>query len=95
MAVLSCREWYANGDYLVLLVSLVIILPLSLLRNLGRSRSLRVNRAAGSGALTSLSSSGYLGYTSGLSLLCMVFFLIVVSITLPGFMPASPQWIEF
>ncbi|RVE56249.1 hypothetical protein OJAV_G00219390 [Oryzias javanicus] len=50
-------EWYANGDYLVLLVSLVIILPLSLLRNLG-----------------------YLGYTSGLSLLCMVFFLIVVII---------------
>ncbi|XP_061922278.1 sodium-coupled neutral amino acid symporter 2-like [Entelurus aequoreus] len=50
-------EWYTNGDYLVLLVSLVIILPLSLLRNLG-----------------------YLGYTSGLSLLCMVFFLIVVII---------------
>lgn len=25
--------------------------------------------------------SGYLGYTSGLSLLCMVFFLIVVSMT--------------
>uniref|UniRef100_A0A672H966 Sodium-coupled neutral amino acid symporter 2 n=1 Tax=Salarias fasciatus TaxID=181472 RepID=A0A672H966_SALFA len=50
-------EWYANGDYLVLLVSVVIILPLSLLRNLG-----------------------YLGYTSGLSLLCMVFFLIVVII---------------
>uniref|UniRef100_A0A8C6K3P0 Sodium-coupled neutral amino acid symporter 2 n=1 Tax=Nothobranchius furzeri TaxID=105023 RepID=A0A8C6K3P0_NOTFU len=48
-------EWYTNGDYLVLLVSLCIILPLSLLRNLG-----------------------YLGYTSGLSLLCMVFFLIVI-----------------
>uniref|UniRef100_A0A8C5HBR3 Sodium-coupled neutral amino acid symporter 2 n=1 Tax=Gouania willdenowi TaxID=441366 RepID=A0A8C5HBR3_GOUWI len=50
------HEWYTNGNYLVLLVSLFIILPLSLLRNLG-----------------------YLGYTSGLSLLCMVFFLIVVS----------------
>ncbi|XP_005995099.1 sodium-coupled neutral amino acid symporter 2 [Latimeria chalumnae] len=48
-------EWYLNGDYLVLMVSLAIILPLSLLRNLG-----------------------YLGYTSGFSLLCMVFFLIVV-----------------
>lgn len=47
--------WYLNGDYLVLLVSFVLILPLSLLRNLG-----------------------YLGYTSGLSLLCMIFFLIVV-----------------
>ncbi|MCI4382117.1 hypothetical protein PGIGA_G00259990 [Pangasianodon gigas] len=47
--------WYTNGDYLVLLVTLVIILPLSLLKNLG-----------------------YLGYTSGFSLLCMVFFLIVV-----------------
>ncbi|XP_068442359.1 sodium-coupled neutral amino acid symporter 2 [Clinocottus analis] len=51
------EEWYTNGDYLVMLVTLVIILPLSLLRNLG-----------------------YLGYTSGLSLLCMVFFLIVVII---------------
>ncbi|XP_077449516.1 sodium-coupled neutral amino acid symporter 2 [Stigmatopora argus] len=50
-------EWYTNGDYLVLLVSFFIILPLSLLKNLG-----------------------YLGYTSGLSLLCMVFFLIVVII---------------
>lgn len=30
------REWYTNGDYLVLLVSLFIILPLSLLRNLGK-----------------------------------------------------------
>ncbi|XP_063165458.1 sodium-coupled neutral amino acid symporter 2 [Candoia aspera] len=47
--------WYTNGDYLVILVSLVLILPLSLLKNLG-----------------------YLGYTSGFSLLCMVFFLIVV-----------------
>ncbi|KAM9327550.1 sodium-coupled neutral amino acid symporter 2-like [Pholidichthys leucotaenia] len=51
------EEWYTNGDYLVLLVTVVIILPLSLLRNLG-----------------------YLGYSSGLSLLCMVFFLIVVII---------------
>nr|XP_006242344.1 sodium-coupled neutral amino acid symporter 2 isoform X1 [Rattus norvegicus] len=49
--------WYLNGDYLVLLVSFVLILPLSLLRNLG-----------------------YLGYTSGLSLLCMIFFLIVVGV---------------
>ncbi|XP_029317882.1 sodium-coupled neutral amino acid symporter 2 [Cottoperca gobio] len=49
--------WYTNGDYLVLMVTFTIILPLSLLRNLG-----------------------YLGYTSGLSLLCMVFFLIVVII---------------
>ncbi|NWQ68831.1 S38A2 protein, partial [Neopipo cinnamomea] len=47
--------WYLNGDYLVLLVSVILILPLSLLKNLG-----------------------YLGYTSGFSLLCMVFFLIVV-----------------
>uniref|UniRef100_A0AAX7U8V4 Sodium-coupled neutral amino acid symporter 2 n=1 Tax=Astatotilapia calliptera TaxID=8154 RepID=A0AAX7U8V4_ASTCA len=51
------HQWYVNGDYLVLLVSVGIILPLSLLKNLG-----------------------YLGYTSGLSLLCMVFFLIVVII---------------
>ncbi|KAM8974262.1 sodium-coupled neutral amino acid symporter 2 [Pelodytes ibericus] len=59
--------WYLNGDYLVLLVSLFLILPLSLLRNLG-----------------------YLGYTSGLSLMCMVFFLIVV--IYKKFQLVCPDW---
>ncbi|XP_067437247.1 sodium-coupled neutral amino acid transporter 4 [Thunnus thynnus] len=48
-------EWYMNGNYLVVFVSIGIILPLSLLKNLG-----------------------YLGYTSGFSLSCMVFFLGVL-----------------
>ncbi|MGH0129449.1 UNVERIFIED_CONTAM: hypothetical protein FKN15_018500 [Acipenser sinensis] len=48
-------EWYLNGNYLVVIVSLAIILPLSMLKNLG-----------------------YLGYTSGFSLTCMVFFLGVL-----------------
>ncbi|ELK08439.1 Sodium-coupled neutral amino acid transporter 4 [Pteropus alecto] len=48
-------EWYLNGNYLVLFVSVGIILPLSLLKNLG-----------------------YLGYTSGFSLTCMLFFVSVV-----------------
>ncbi|XP_019955525.1 sodium-coupled neutral amino acid transporter 4 [Paralichthys olivaceus] len=48
-------EWYLNGNYLVVFVSIGIILPLSLLKNLG-----------------------YLGYTSGFSLTCMVFFLGVL-----------------
>uniref|UniRef100_A0A8D0DCP5 Solute carrier family 38 member 4 n=1 Tax=Sander lucioperca TaxID=283035 RepID=A0A8D0DCP5_SANLU len=48
-------EWYLNGNYLVVFVSIGIILPLSILKNLG-----------------------YLGYTSGFSLSCMVFFLGVV-----------------
>uniref|UniRef100_A0A8C1IHX3 Sodium-coupled neutral amino acid symporter 2 n=1 Tax=Cyprinus carpio TaxID=7962 RepID=A0A8C1IHX3_CYPCA len=52
---LGLGSWYTNGDYLVLIVTVAIILPLSLLKNLG-----------------------YLGYTSGFSLLCMVFFVIVV-----------------
>uniref|UniRef100_A0A4W4EUS4 Sodium-coupled neutral amino acid symporter 2 n=1 Tax=Electrophorus electricus TaxID=8005 RepID=A0A4W4EUS4_ELEEL len=60
----SDGEWYTNGDYLVLIVSVIIILPLSLLKNLG-----------------------YLGYTSGFSLLCMVFFLIVICC----FWPLSAQ----
>uniref|UniRef100_A0A4W3JJB7 Solute carrier family 38 member 1 n=1 Tax=Callorhinchus milii TaxID=7868 RepID=A0A4W3JJB7_CALMI len=49
------REWYLNGSYLIIIVTLVIILPLCLFKNLG-----------------------YLGYTSGFSLACMIFFLIVV-----------------
>ncbi|XP_032723997.1 sodium-coupled neutral amino acid transporter 3 isoform X1 [Lontra canadensis] len=49
------RDWYMNGNYLVILVSVTVILPLALMRQLG-----------------------YLGYSSGFSLSCMVFFLIAV-----------------
>ncbi|KAL1021005.1 hypothetical protein UPYG_G00007490 [Umbra pygmaea] len=48
-------EWYLNGNYLIIIVSVIIILPLSFMQHLG-----------------------YLGYTSGFSLSCMVFFLISV-----------------
>ncbi|XP_058021790.1 sodium-coupled neutral amino acid transporter 3 [Ahaetulla prasina] len=48
-------DWYLNGNYLVILVSITIILPLALMKQLG-----------------------YLGYASGFSLSCMVFFLISV-----------------
>ncbi|KAL6458944.1 hypothetical protein MHYP_G00324160 [Metynnis hypsauchen] len=51
----SSGEWYLNGNYLIIFVSLGVILPLALMRQLG-----------------------YLGYTSGFSLSCMVFFLISV-----------------
>ncbi|XP_063783427.1 sodium-coupled neutral amino acid symporter 2 [Pseudophryne corroboree] len=61
--------WFLNGDYLVVLVSLFLILPLSLLRNLG-----------------------YLGYTSGFSLMCMVFFLIVV--IYKKFQITCPTWLD-
>ncbi|XP_068950363.1 sodium-coupled neutral amino acid transporter 4 isoform X2 [Petaurus breviceps papuanus] len=53
-------EWYLNGNYLVIFVSVGIILPLSLLKNLG-----------------------YLGYTSGFSLTCMVFFVSVTAYAIP------------
>uniref|UniRef100_A0A672ZMV2 Sodium-coupled neutral amino acid transporter 3-like n=1 Tax=Sphaeramia orbicularis TaxID=375764 RepID=A0A672ZMV2_9TELE len=49
------NEWYLNGNYLVVIVSIAVILPLALMKQLG-----------------------YLGYTSGFSLSCMVFFLISV-----------------
>ncbi|XP_044287225.1 sodium-coupled neutral amino acid transporter 5 [Varanus komodoensis] len=48
-------EWYMNGNVLIIVVSVCVILPLALMKHLG-----------------------YLGYTSGLSLTCMVFFLISV-----------------
>ncbi|KAM8971965.1 sodium-coupled neutral amino acid symporter 1-like [Pelodytes ibericus] len=51
----SFEAWYLDGRILVVLVTILIILPLCLLKNLG-----------------------YLGYTSGFSLSCMFFFLIVV-----------------
>ncbi|CAL8324145.1 unnamed protein product [Merluccius merluccius] len=48
----SSGDWYMNGNYLIVIVSVTIILPLALMKHLG-----------------------YLGYTSGFSLTCMVFFL--------------------
>uniref|UniRef100_A0A3B3Q5F2 Solute carrier family 38 member 3a n=1 Tax=Paramormyrops kingsleyae TaxID=1676925 RepID=A0A3B3Q5F2_9TELE len=48
-------EWYLNGNYLVVILSVSVVLPLALMKQLG-----------------------YLGYTSGFSLSCMVFFLIAV-----------------
>ncbi|XP_053172437.1 sodium-coupled neutral amino acid transporter 3-like [Scomber japonicus] len=51
----SSDLWYLNGNYLVIMVSASVILPLALMKQLG-----------------------YLGYTSGFSLSCMVFFLTAV-----------------
>ncbi|XP_056278182.1 sodium-coupled neutral amino acid transporter 3-like isoform X2 [Pseudoliparis swirei] len=48
-------EWFLNGNYLIMIVSALVILPLAIMKHLG-----------------------YLGYTSGFSLSCMVFFLIAV-----------------
>uniref|UniRef100_A0A673C5Y0 Solute carrier family 38 member 5a n=1 Tax=Sphaeramia orbicularis TaxID=375764 RepID=A0A673C5Y0_9TELE len=48
-------EWFLNGNFLIIIVSALIILPLATMKQLG-----------------------YLGYTSGFSLSCMVFFLISV-----------------
>uniref|UniRef100_A0A8C5MWJ3 Solute carrier family 38 member 1 n=1 Tax=Leptobrachium leishanense TaxID=445787 RepID=A0A8C5MWJ3_9ANUR len=49
------EAWYLGGSFLVIVVTVIIIFPLCLLKNLG-----------------------YLGYTSGFSLCCMFFFLVVV-----------------
>lgn len=51
----NTQEWFLNGNYLIIIVSCLIILPLALMKQLG-----------------------YLGYTSGFSLSCMVFFLTSV-----------------
>ncbi|XP_029466784.1 sodium-coupled neutral amino acid transporter 5 [Rhinatrema bivittatum] len=48
-------EWFLKGNILIIIVSVIVILPLALMKHLG-----------------------YLGYTSGFSLTCMVFFLISV-----------------
>lgn len=51
----NSTAWYLDGRFLLGVVTVGIILPLCLLKNLG-----------------------YLGYTSGFSLTCMFFFLVVV-----------------
>jgi len=51
----SSDDWFMHGNYLIIIVTACIILPLALMKHLG-----------------------YLGYTSGFSLSCMVFFLSAV-----------------
>ncbi|XP_076022269.1 sodium-coupled neutral amino acid transporter 3-like [Genypterus blacodes] len=52
---ISSEDWFMNGNYLIVIVTVSIIFPLTLMKHLG-----------------------YLGYTSGFSLTCMVFFLSAV-----------------
>ncbi|XP_056129366.1 sodium-coupled neutral amino acid transporter 3-like [Lampris incognitus] len=51
----STEDWFMNGNYLIIIVTVCIIFPLAMMKHLG-----------------------YLGYTSGFSLSCMVFFLSAV-----------------
>lgn len=50
--------WYTNGDCLVILITLVVIVPLAAAKNIG-----------------------FLGYTSGFAMCCMILFTGVVSFT--------------
>lgn len=95
-----------NGNYLVILVSITIILPLALMKQLGKSGTpwhwglalwvscggmvpawmcwarrghIATARVLPTPTSHSPPSPGYLGYASGFSLSCMVFFLISVS----------------
>lgn len=70
----------------MILVSVTVILPLALMRQLGecdRARAFEggVGRMYWRGPQISRAphSAGYLGYSSGFSLSCMVFFLVAVS----------------
>uniref|UniRef100_H0XHQ4 Solute carrier family 38 member 5 n=1 Tax=Otolemur garnettii TaxID=30611 RepID=H0XHQ4_OTOGA len=51
----QARSWFLKGNFLIIIVSMLIILPLAIMKPLG-----------------------YLGYISGLSLTCTLFFLISV-----------------
>jgi len=50
-----CGMWYTNGDCLVILITLVVIVPLAAAKNIG-----------------------FLGYTSGFAMCCMILFTGVV-----------------
>jgi len=51
----SSDRWYFNGNYLLILVTLLVVMPLASFKNIE-----------------------FLGYTSGFSISCMVFFTIVI-----------------
>uniref|UniRef100_H2ZBK1 Amino acid transporter transmembrane domain-containing protein n=1 Tax=Ciona savignyi TaxID=51511 RepID=H2ZBK1_CIOSA len=48
-------DWYLNGDILMIMVTVIVIMPLAAARNIG-----------------------FLGYTSGFAMLCMIFFTCVI-----------------
>uniref|UniRef100_A0A8C6L0R7 Solute carrier family 38 member 5b n=1 Tax=Nothobranchius furzeri TaxID=105023 RepID=A0A8C6L0R7_NOTFU len=62
------KDWFMNGNYLIIIVTICIVLPLAMMKHLG-----------------------YLGYTSGFSLSCMVFFLSAVSLLKR---PLRVLWVE-
>lgn len=105
---MSHREWFLNGNYLIIIVSVCIILPLAVMKQLGMFGFFSCPHILSfiSHFLSCTFSqlwfflilfyslfflihitwfcfvhltTGYLGYTSGFSLTCMVFFLISVS----------------
>lgn len=107
---LSLREWFLDGNYLIIIVSTCVILPLALMKQLGMFSIVESHILvlifpsystscihylftlvytlywSGSCCMTPWQIislcfffPGYLGYTSGFSLSCMVFFLISVS----------------
>lgn len=111
---LSLREWFLNGNYLIMIVSVLIILPLAMMKQLGMFSILLshflsfflIPHTLSCNSMSPLPvfllclhsyavlpesinhsatcyyhcNTGYLGYTSGFSLSCMVFFLISVSL---------------
>lgn len=110
-----CREWFLNGNILIIIVSIFIILPLAIMKQLGMFSILSSHffflHTVCFVAFCQVHfhvlffflflffiihchwfycwfrhlffhcPPGYLGYTSGFSLSCMVFFLISVSQT--------------
>lgn len=115
LTVFFCREWFLNGNILIIIVSIFIILPLAIMKQLGMFSILSSHffflHTVCFVAFCQVHfhvlffflflffiihchwfycwfrhlffhcPPGYLGYTSGFSLSCMVFFLISVSQT--------------
>lgn len=124
----ACSDWFMNGNYLIIIVTVGIILPLAMMKHLGTSLqtvimsydslihqiiwlfsllcscplcninqmqkkkswqsflifcvSCNSNNALDTRPIhLFLCLAGYLGYTSGFSLSCMVFFLSAVSLS--------------
>lgn len=81
------RKWFENGVTLLILVTVIVVLPLALLPKIGEYHqglffSILFMCVRECISLVSVFSSGFLGYTSSIAFLFMLFFTVVVSCSL-------------
>lgn len=76
------NAWYEDGRLLLILITLCVVLPLSILPKIGKRVAREASTFAGLTHFSpdlSLNLAGFLGYTSSVAFLFVLYFVVVVS----------------